>query len=226
MNHQNFTKKKENVSRKEAYSLRIIRDVFLEMLGKQPIQKISVIELCRRADINRSTFYRYYADIYDLLDSIVEDCCRELFDNLVADTDFSGSFEENGYAIILRACEITEEHQELYRLLLFGPSPTPLLQKLSNSIKDVYLSHHQASSYRSLPEMDLYYHYLTYGIIGVWSEWVRGGCEIPKEKTADSVRHMISGFFQTMNEQFRPSEKGSTLVEKNCVSQADTHAIQ
>ena len=44
---------------------RIFR-AFLELSGVKSIDKITVSELCERADVNRSTFYRYYYDIYDL----------------------------------------------------------------------------------------------------------------------------------------------------------------
>ena len=48
--------KKRN--RREEYTLRIIRETFLELLSKQSVERISVGELCEIADINRSTFYR------------------------------------------------------------------------------------------------------------------------------------------------------------------------
>lgn len=55
---------------------------FLELSGIKSIDKITVSELCERADVNRSTFYRYYYDIYDLqskmqdysIESIVKFC--------------------------------------------------------------------------------------------------------------------------------------------------------
>ena len=46
---------------------KIIKDTFIEMLEKKNIQKIYVRELCEKADINRSTFYKYYESQYDLL---------------------------------------------------------------------------------------------------------------------------------------------------------------
>ena len=68
--------KKDN--RRVVMTKRIIKDVFIEMLEKKSIQKIYVRELCVKADINRSTFYKYYESQYDLLAEIENDLLIEI----------------------------------------------------------------------------------------------------------------------------------------------------
>ena len=46
--------KKED--RRVRYTKQAIRDGFLTLLSRKPIEKISVTEICREADINRGTF--------------------------------------------------------------------------------------------------------------------------------------------------------------------------
>ncbi len=36
-------------------------------MSEKPIERINVTELCEKADINRSAFYKHYDDIYALL---------------------------------------------------------------------------------------------------------------------------------------------------------------
>jgi AcrR family transcriptional regulator len=43
------------------------------MLETQPFDQITVRDLCKRAQINRATFYRHYTDIYDLARQITEE---------------------------------------------------------------------------------------------------------------------------------------------------------
>ena len=47
-----------------------IKDAFLELRSKRDIEKISVKELCERANINKSTFYTHYQDIYELSEQL------------------------------------------------------------------------------------------------------------------------------------------------------------
>ncbi len=42
----------------------------VEMLGEMDMEKITVTELCRRAGINRTTFYKYYKIPHDVLDDL------------------------------------------------------------------------------------------------------------------------------------------------------------
>lgn len=56
--------KKED--RRVRYTKAAIRSSFLSLLEEKPLDKISVTDICKRADINRGTFYSHYSDPYDL----------------------------------------------------------------------------------------------------------------------------------------------------------------
>lgn len=52
---------------------RAIKDAFLALRSQKPVEKITVKELCQRAQINKSTFYAHYEDIYALSDAMQAD---------------------------------------------------------------------------------------------------------------------------------------------------------
>ena len=60
---------KPNNKRKRA-SMELIERVFIELLQTREISQISVSDICKRAGLNRTTFYANYSDIYGLADSI------------------------------------------------------------------------------------------------------------------------------------------------------------
>ena len=66
------------MDRRVKYTKKIIKDTFLELLSKKDIKKITVSEICNIADINRATFYRYYLDVHNLLESIEDEFVCEL----------------------------------------------------------------------------------------------------------------------------------------------------
>ena len=47
-------------------------DSFWQLYCKKRIEKITVKEICDRAGYNRSTFYVYFKDAYEILDEIEE----------------------------------------------------------------------------------------------------------------------------------------------------------
>ena len=56
---------------------RQIDRALIENLSEYPFQKITIDMICRTGMINRSTFYKYYVDKYDLLDKFL---ARQLSD--------------------------------------------------------------------------------------------------------------------------------------------------
>lgn len=104
--------KAQNLNNSSKKTRKLIKKVFAEMLSeKKELGKISVSELCKRADISRGSFYSHYDDIY----GVAEDYENELIDN----------FFDN--ARLFEACDIMQfidsifefihENNENYRLL-------------------------------------------------------------------------------------------------------------
>mgnify|MGYP002508929830 CR=1 FL=1 len=48
-----------------------IEQVLVELLQTKELNQISVSDICKRAGLNRSTFYANYVDIYGLADKTV-----------------------------------------------------------------------------------------------------------------------------------------------------------
>ncbi|MFC6202861.1 TetR/AcrR family transcriptional regulator [Lactiplantibacillus nangangensis] len=66
-----------------------------ELLERQSISQITVEQICQRALIHRSSFYRYYTDKFDLLAQMVMRALEELL--AVEQTDAAGSVVMSRY---------------------------------------------------------------------------------------------------------------------------------
>ncbi|MGN1340336.1 MAG: TetR/AcrR family transcriptional regulator [Oscillospiraceae bacterium] len=58
-----------------------VKEAFLELRHKKPIEKITVTELSKLAGINKATFYLHYSDIYSLADEMED----EVIDDILAE---------------------------------------------------------------------------------------------------------------------------------------------
>ncbi len=65
--------KTRKTDRRTLYTLKVIKDTFLKLIKKEPYAKITVTELCRQADITRSTFYLHYNSLTDVLNEVLDD---------------------------------------------------------------------------------------------------------------------------------------------------------
>lgn len=65
--------KRKNTDRRSCYTMQAIKDAFLEKERKKIFNEISVAEICREAEISRSTFYQYYDNVTDVLEDVLGD---------------------------------------------------------------------------------------------------------------------------------------------------------
>ena len=64
MNTSNNRRRKESQEK--------IERIFVELIQEKNLNEISVTDICKKANLNRSTFYANYFDVYDLADKIKE----------------------------------------------------------------------------------------------------------------------------------------------------------
>lgn len=103
------TAKPKKEDRRVRYTKQAIRDGFLRLLAEKPIEKISVTEICREADINRGTFYAHYSDPYELKRSLEDQLSDALAQRL----------QESGLKRLtsLQTLRLLSENRELCRRL-------------------------------------------------------------------------------------------------------------
>ena len=96
-------------------SRRLIRAALLELLQDKKFEKITVTDIVKRADINRSTFYAHYPDVMGLLEELMEDTVNRSID-LVSGIDMQ-QFLEEPMPVLKKLIAIGEENMEIYKLL-------------------------------------------------------------------------------------------------------------
>lgn len=89
-----------------------LRSTLLELLKEKPIEKITPTELCRRADVNRNTFYAHYRSPEALLYTIEETLFQRIYPPVEQDSE--GSKEIPPLTVIL---QIFAQEQDLLQIL-------------------------------------------------------------------------------------------------------------
>ena len=65
-------------NRRVRMTKKLMKDAYLELLERSPSEKISVTDICKVADVNRSTFYLYYEDPAALRKDIENDVLEQV----------------------------------------------------------------------------------------------------------------------------------------------------
>ena len=125
----------------------LIKKTFAELLNeKESLEKITVTELVKRADITRSTFYTHYANIYEVVQEYkmqtIEIICNDDL-KLYTRSDILEYFDN------IFTC--LKENEETYKLLLTVNDALLFLEKLkkiaSNKITDALVNIYPTKDY-------------------------------------------------------------------------------
>lgn len=93
-----------------------IQTAFLGLLKEKTVEQITIREITERAQINRTSFYRYYLDVYDLYDQIV-DLFAEKFQE-IASFILLQVIQGKSFAFHDTAFEFWRKNQELLDIYL------------------------------------------------------------------------------------------------------------
>lgn len=91
---------------------RIIRDTFMDLLSEKPMAKITISELCLRAQINRKTFYRHYTTLEDVAAQVENDMLDEF------SRGFGGESISGAGAIIANVAGVIGRRLDFYSKLM------------------------------------------------------------------------------------------------------------
>ncbi|MCH3922061.1 TetR/AcrR family transcriptional regulator [Limosilactobacillus sp.] len=65
-------------TKKTDYTNQQLQDALLKLMATKPFEKITINNIADTAHVNRSTFYRYYDDKYQLLERIEDDLIEQI----------------------------------------------------------------------------------------------------------------------------------------------------
>lgn len=151
---------------------RRIEAAFLELLGEKEWNRITISELCKRAQIHRTTFYGHYQDIDDLMRQMVGNMFEAVMQG------FSG-----GGGGFLNLFRYIKEHQDFFVSYFqnFGQRNFPL-QVLPKSFEEQYLE--RLRQVQDISEAELRYHqaFFCEGLAAMIRYWLFRNCrETPEE---------------------------------------------
>lgn len=154
-----------------------IKNAFLQLIQTHEIYQIAIIDICKLANINRSTFYANYLDIYDLADKIKED----MFNNMLElyNDESKNCIHSYNYLKLFRH---VKENQLYYKTLL----------KLKFDFTKYYDNHLENNEaikfYGSTDYMDYHVEFFKAGFNAILKKWLDNDCKESPETIAEILK--------------------------------------
>lgn len=144
-----------------------IENVFLKLIQNNNIEDITITNICKLANVNRSTFYSNYIDIYDLINKIKEEMAIKFAEYHLS---INAKQDYNGY---LNMFKYIKNNQLFFKTYFKLEDIYPSIPTIYNN-KDNYIDY-QIEFFKS-------------GLNAVIKKWLNNNC---KEKEEDIVKIII-----------------------------------
>ncbi|MDU6340180.1 MAG: TetR/AcrR family transcriptional regulator [Clostridium sp.] len=158
----------------------------LEIMKNTEFEKITVKKICEKAEINRSTFYAHFIDIYDMIDKMEKELSKELLNQYSAYSELQ-VFSEESFIPFLRHIK---KHKYFYKINLQTRKDFPLKQgfeRLWEVIKNICIQNGITSD----EEIMYYLIYFQAGFTMTLKHWVDTDCKEDETKLAKIIRKCI-----------------------------------
>lgn len=116
----------------------LLQNALVDLMLEKAVGKISVKELTQKADVNRSTFYLHYLDIYDMLEQM-ENEFVETIQGFFHDF-FTPLPTSMPLTLFVNISEWLEQDKEYYVKLLRGSASGYIFEELESRIRDEFLT--------------------------------------------------------------------------------------
>ena len=189
----------EKADQRVRYTKMVIKNSLLELMRDRSISKVTVTDICKKANINRNTFYSHYANQFELLSNIEDELYEEIR-QVVGDTINLEASGKLSYEI----CKYIKANSNICEVLFSENGDKDLLKRI------LYISHDfnikkWMKEVKNIDQklFDNWYTFTSYGSIAIIKKWVNSGMKESPSKIAafiDKATEAVPKSF--INEQF------------------------
>lgn len=183
-------KPETKVDRRVLYTKMFLKESLLDLMKEKPIDKITPTELCRRAEINRNTFYKHYYTTRDLLQEIEEEFSAQIVESLGAKLHQNDTLQ-----LLQQICQIVLDKKEFCKILLSANGDPAFMQDVIMLGKGFILqSWEEMGVQLSEEKMEIAFAFIISGSVAIMRTWAAGDMSIPPQEIAELINRLtLSG---------------------------------
>ncbi len=169
---------------KKAFEMSLV-----ELSQETPFNKITVKQLCERAELSRNAFYFHYSDINALIEDIENSIIKEI-EVLLESLDEIG-FPKNVYASVDGLVDIFDRRKDTC-MMLFDKTTNNITQRMNTLFCD--FNYKYFTQYHQTPDrtnFDFYYMFLSNGFYGLMRYWFANYDKMSKSEVTALAYVMI-----------------------------------
>jgi AcrR family transcriptional regulator len=168
----------------------LLKNSLIDLLFEKDMSKITVKEICLKAEINRSTFYSHYSNAYDLLESIRQ----EYLNNILKAVPINNLNIQDTTSAIINVLNYILQNKKLSQLLIGEQGNVNFQKRIMGLIFDDFQIVLIELTGINKTKAEFISSYVITGSIGVLQNWINNDFD----QSVASVAQVISDLSKTI----------------------------
>lgn len=175
--------KEKKIDRRVVQTKLALRESLLTLLQEKPLHKITPSELCRKAKLNRNTFYAHYHSPEHLLHTIEDELYQEVFAAIKKQESDKSSLK-----LLTTMIEILAKNRSLCMALFSNYNHQDILFRMIQLIRETIIQEWKSSGMNlTNSQANILYTYFSNGSMAVIQKWALDGMK----KSPNELAHFI-----------------------------------
>lgn len=177
----------KKVDRRVRKTKKLLLNALVDLMSVKKVNKITVKELTELADINRSTFYLYYDDMFDMVDKVESEIIQNFS---LAFEEFSNkdATYENTVSFFTYLFEFVKNNSAMCKILLGPDGEYSFIEKFKSAIID---SQPSLKDTNKKKRHEFFMPFIVSGSIGSIQKWLEDDMSSSTEDMAEFITGMI-----------------------------------
>ena len=172
------------------FTKKAILDSFVELISERPFDKITVKDIVTRCGVNRNTFYYYFSDIYDVLDSVLIEETEKNID-ITEDATFYETYSKAASVIIEYRAAVIHVYNSRNRDII-----EKYLHNTTEYLVGLFVKKYSKDHKLTEDDREYITSFYSYSIVGIVSRWIGDGMP-PYDK--DLIKRFSESFDATID---------------------------
>ena len=171
-------------------SRKLIRDAYVALMQTKSIDKISVSDIVREADLNRGTFYAHYSNPMDVLMEIADGIFGAV-QGFLTEFNFT-NFLREPMPLLLRVEKLLADNYDFYRRINIHAASIGFTDQIKKILIE-YISADKTvpEKIRSNAQFRIARELFAGGLISVYLGYVQGNIEVKPRQITETVAMLI-----------------------------------
>lgn len=168
-----------------------LQTALLTLLKEKPLEKVSIAELCREANVNRGTFYLHFQDVPELFEMYFEEITIDLKKAYYEPLHLTNNHISHLEPHMVRIFHHVRTFDTFYSIVFNRKAPLMYYYNLFDIIRD-HLKHsiEENTEDTTLLHSDYTASYQANAILGMVIEWVSRGFQETPEYLSEQLLRM------------------------------------